>query len=264
MRKAPTRGTFRRLATTAHFRKPSDPIMLSRDALRSGAYLDSFRDLPTESLWSAARIEASLAATLAQRPDDSPVWVFAYGSLMWNPLIHFDARAAATLRDWHRSFCIRLVAGRGSPDSPGRMLALEPGGSAAGVALRLAPESMDEELRLIWIREMVAGSYLPTWAPITFEDGTRAHAIVFVADRAQPQYESDASVRTVVPLIAAARGHVGSNQDYVLDLEAALAEAGLTDGYIEQLATEIRAFSQRSPGSPGSPHATSAASCAAE
>jgi cation transport protein ChaC len=219
--------------------------MLSRDALRSGAYLDSFRDLLAESLWSAARIEASLEATLAQRPGIGPVWVFAYGSLMWNPLIHFDARTPATLYDWHRSFCIRLVAGRASPDTPGRMLALEPGGSAAGIALRLAPESANDELRLIWVREMVAGSYLPTWAPITFADGTRTHAIAFVADRQQPHYQSDASVHTVAPLIAAARGHVGTNQDYVLDLEAALAEADLKDRYIEQLAEAIRTLAQR-------------------
>jgi cation transport protein ChaC len=223
--------------------------MLSRDALRSGAYLDSFSDLPAESLWPAERIETSLKQTLAQRPpgESGPVWVFAYGSLMWNPLIHFDTRAAATLHDWHRSFCLRVIAGRGSPDTPGRMLALEPGGHAAGIALRLAPESMNEELRLVWIREMVAGSYLPTWAPITFADGTHTHAIAFVADRRQSQYEADASVHTVAPLIAIARGHHGTNQDYVLRLEAALTEAGLTDRYIERLADEIRHLSLRAP-----------------
>jgi glutathione-specific gamma-glutamylcyclotransferase len=216
--------------------------MLSRDALRSGAYLDSFRGLPAETLWTAPRIEASLAQTLMQRPhgDSGPIWIFAYGSLMWNPLIHFDARATATLHEWHRSFCLRVVAGRGSPDTPGRMLALEPGGSAAGIALRLVPDSMNEELRLVWIREMVAGSYLPTWAPITFADGTHTHAIAFVADRNQSQYEADASVRTVSPLIATAAGHHGTNREYVVRLEAALDEAGLTDLYIEQLAGEIR------------------------
>jgi glutathione-specific gamma-glutamylcyclotransferase len=219
--------------------------MLSRDALRSGAYLDSFSDLPMESLWTAPRIEASLAQTLAQRPagDNGPVWVFAYGSLMWNPLIDFDAQAIATLHGWHRSFCLRVIAGRGSPNAPGRMLALEPGGSAAGVALRLAPASMNEELRLVWIREMVAGSYLPTWAPIAFADGTRTHAIAFVADRGQSQYEADASIHTVAPLIATARGHHGTNREYLAKLEAALDEAGLSDPYIEQLAEEIRRLS---------------------
>jgi glutathione-specific gamma-glutamylcyclotransferase len=216
--------------------------MLSRDALRSGAYLDSFSDLQLDSLWSAERIEASLEHTLAHRPprDHGPIWIFAYGSLMWNPLIDFDARVAATLHDWRRSFCLRVTAGRGSPHAPGRMLALEPGGSAAGVALRLAPHSMAEELRLVWIREMVAGSYRPTWAPISFADGTHTHAVAFVADRSQSQYESDAAIHTVAPLIAEAHGHHGTNLDYLLKLETALHEAGLTDRYIEQLADEIR------------------------
>ncbi|GAB7521063.1 gamma-glutamylcyclotransferase [Paraburkholderia sp. 2C] len=216
--------------------------MLSRDALLSGAYLDSFSDLPMETLWTAPRIEASLAQTLAQRPhdDSGPIWVFAYGSLMWNPLIDFEARATATLHGWHRSFCLRVTAGRGSPDAPGRMLALEPGGSAAGIALRLAPASMNEELRLVWVREMVAGSYQPTWAPITFADGTHTHAIVFVADRTRSQYEADASVQTVAPLVATACGHHGTNREYVQSLAASLDKAGLTDRYVEQLAGEIR------------------------
>jgi cation transport protein ChaC len=219
--------------------------MLSRDTLHSGAWLESFRDLPADTLWSRERIEASLAQTLAQRPDQGPVWVFAYGSLMWNPLIHFDRQRAASLHGWHRSFCLRLLAGRASAAQPGRMLALEPGGRAQGTALRLAPRTMDEELRLVWIREMVAGSYRPTWASIAFDDGTHTQAIVFVADPTQPQYEADASVRTVAPLIAAARGPQGTNEDYLFRLEAALAAAGQTDHYIGQLSAEIRRIMQR-------------------
>jgi hypothetical protein len=114
--------------------------MLNRNAICSGAYLDSFDSLPGEMLWSLAQIDASLAQTLRQRPSDGDVWVFAYGSLMWNPISEFDCRRIATLHGWHRSFCIRLIAGRGTPEQPGRMLALEPGGSTQGVALRLSSE----------------------------------------------------------------------------------------------------------------------------
>jgi cation transport protein ChaC len=99
--------------------------MLSRDALRSGAYLDSFSDLPADTLCSIDHIEASLQETLARRPDEGPLWLFAYGSLMWNPLIHFDARTPAMLHDWRRSFCTRLVAGRGSADRQTRRTAAD-------------------------------------------------------------------------------------------------------------------------------------------
>src|ERR1700761_7484218 len=111
--------------------------MLNRTAISSGAYLESFESLPKDILWTQAQIDQSLAETMSRRPERGDLWVFAYGSLMWNPISEYDSRVIATLDDWHRSFCIRLVAGRGSPEKPGRMLSLEPGGTTEGVALRM-------------------------------------------------------------------------------------------------------------------------------
>lgn len=213
--------------------------MLTRDSIRSGLYLESL-ELPKELLWSQARIDSSLAAVINARPDMGAVWVFAYGSLMWNPLLEFDRREAATLHGWHRSFCMRSVAGRGSLVRPGRMLALEPGGTTQGVALRLAGPRRDEELRVVWTREMVSGSYRPTWAPVILADGTSTYAIAFVADPTRPLFEKDASVETTAPIIAAASGSFGSNADYVFQLEAALLTGGLRDPYVESLANTLR------------------------
>jgi len=213
--------------------------MLTRETINSGAYLGSF-GLPREVAWTQDQIEASLAETMRARPAGADVWVFAYGSLMWNPLLDFDRREIATLHGWRRSFCLRMTAGRGSPEVPGRMLALEAGGSTHGVALRLAAATLEEELRVLWIREMVTGSYLPTWAPLTLADGTGTAAIAFVANPARPQYEPDASVATVASIVAAASGAFGSNADYVLALECALSECALADGYIEALAAALR------------------------
>ncbi len=124
--------------------------MLTRQALDSGAYLEKFRSLP--NLWTSERIEASLAETLKQRPAcvNNDVWIFAYGSLMWNPMVDFDRREVATLHEWHRSFCLSMTIGRGSPERPGRMLALEAGGHTTGLALRLTPHTMHEDLKAVW------------------------------------------------------------------------------------------------------------------
>lgn len=213
--------------------------MLTRQAIHSGAYLEHFESLP--NLWSQERIEASLAETMRDRPADATdVWIFAYGSLIWNPTVNIDSQQAATLHDWHRSFCLRMVVGRGSPDKPGRMLALEAGGHTDGVALKLPHDAVNEELLLIWIREMVLGSYVPKWAPVTFNDGTRTHALAFVADTTRDQFESDSSVPTVAPLIASASGNLGTNVEYVHKLHAALDEYGLQDPYIDALSDAIK------------------------
>ncbi len=91
--------------------------MLTRQAIDSGEYLDHFESLP--NLWPIDRIERSLAETMKSRPagtDD--VWIFAYGSLIWNPMLHIDRRQVARLHGWHRSFCLRMDIGRARPLSP--------------------------------------------------------------------------------------------------------------------------------------------------
>jgi cation transport protein ChaC len=177
---------------------------------------------------------------MARRPEGGDVWVFAYGSLMWNPISRYDARRVSTLHGWHRSFCLRITAARGSPENPGRMLSIEAGGSTQGVAIRLCQSTLEEELRILWTREMVTGAYLPTWAPITLDDGTRTSAIAFVADPAQSQYEADVSTATIAPLMAVASGSFGTNAEYVFKLQWALAECGMNDPYIDEIASEIR------------------------
>ncbi|HLS43535.1 MAG TPA: gamma-glutamylcyclotransferase [Paenalcaligenes sp.] len=213
--------------------------MLSRDVLSSGAFLSFFQDLPGFAQWPAERIEASMQEMLAKRPEDSPVWLFAYGSLIWNPLIHFTKRSTALLEGWRRSFCLRLVAGRGSSEQPGRMMSLASGGTTSGLAIQLDESNLEEELRLVWVREMVGGAYCPVWAPVTLADGRVVQAIIFTANPKHPLHEPDDALETVAPLIAQASGPLGSNRDYVLKLDHALQEHGLCDAYIHALAGRL-------------------------
>jgi cation transport protein ChaC len=214
--------------------------MLTRQSIASGQYLDSFEHLPVNLRWSVERIAQSMADTLRAKPEGGAIWVFAYGSLLWNPLLEFVERQRATLIGWHRSFCLRMVAGRAHPDAPGRMLAVEPGGVTQGAAFRLDDQHATEELRLMWIREMVTGAYAPTWSPVTLGDGSTVLAIVFVANPSRPQYEADASVDAIAPMIGVARGQHGSNADYVFQLQAALRELGAHDSYVDALATALQ------------------------
>lgn len=211
---------------------------LNRNSLEDGSFAAKLQ-LPPDMLWSSSKLEESLAATLRQRPPGD-LWVFAYGSLMWNPLLHYAARENAVLDGWHRSFCLKTVAGRGTADRPGRMLALEAGGRTEGVALKLHEASAEFELKLLWAREMVAGSYVPRWETITLPGGERASAIVFVVNKDNPHYEPESAVTAIAPLIAAAGGSFGSNAEYVCHLDFALADAGLEDAYVDALVCELK------------------------
>jgi len=214
--------------------------MLTRDFLLKADCKTAFGSIEESLLWTCEQRAASLAAALACRPDNSPVWIFGYGSLMWNPVFESDEVASGTLQGWHRAFCLRLTAGRGTHHQPGRMLALKEGGKTSGLAFRLPEETLHEELELLWKREMVTGCYLPTWCDLALEDGRNVTALVFVMDPRHPLYESDSRATTIAPLIAHASGPLGTNAQYLFSLEQELSKRGMHDDCLTDLVQQVR------------------------
>lgn len=113
---------------------------------------------------------------------------------MWNPTLEFEESCTGMLVDWHRAFCLRLTAGRGTVCQPGHMLALKEGGRTTDVAYRLPDASLKQELSLLWKREMTTGCYLPTWCQLALDDGRTVSAPVFIMDPRHPLFESDTRV----------------------------------------------------------------------
>ena len=235
--------------------------ILTRERLLDGS-LRQVLPMPAHLVWSDAQLARSLSETLTCQPGradgDRPIWVFAYGSLIWNPLIATDAQCNATLAGWRRSFCMCTVAGRGRPEQPGRMLSLQPGGVTQGVALRVPPDQAAHELTLLWRREMGMGSYRPTWVELALEDGGAVQAIAFVANPTPPSHEPDDSVATVARRIAVACGAFGPNVDYLTALHAALQARGLHDAYVDAVMEAVRSLpaggdeALKAGGDPGS------------
>ena len=223
--------------------------MLTRDFLIQADCKTAFGDIEAALLWSAEQRAASLAATLACRPDSGPVWIFGYGSLMWNPALEFNESCTGTLVGWHRAFCLRLTAGRGTACQPGRMLALKEGGRTTGVAYRLPDETLEQELTLLWKREMITGCYLPTWCRLALDDGRTVNALVFIMDPRHALYESDTRAQVIAPLIAAASGPLGSNAQYLFSLEQELIKLGMHDDCLNDLVGKVRGLmSGEEPG----------------
>jgi glutathione-specific gamma-glutamylcyclotransferase len=216
----------------------------NRTSSSSWQYLEHFRHLPEHIRWSPAQIERSMGETMDLKPDNGAVWLFAYGSLIWNPVFRFEECRRATLQGWRRSFCLRITAGRASPLTPGRMLSVEPGGLTHGVAFRLPAASLGEELRLLWIREMPTGAYLPIWSSVKLDDETDATALIFVAREEHPFYVRDTSAISVAPLIATAAGPLGTNADYLFRLQAALADWRVSDDYVNALVDAVHQFNR--------------------
>ena len=99
---------------------------------------------------------------LAEVTNPDVIWVFGFGSLMWNPGFKPTERQPVTLRCYERKFHLWSTKGRGSQERPGLGLCLEPGkGSCRGIAYRLSPETRDKDLQYLWDREMTSGVYHP-------------------------------------------------------------------------------------------------------
>lgn len=217
--------------------------ILSRDALDDGSFRRKL-PVPPGMAWSDQQLDESLAEMLAARPPGA-AWVFGYGSLMWNPLLHVAEQRVATLEGWHRSFCLRTTVGRGRPEQPGRMLSLQPGGCVQGLALRLPDDAVERELRLLWQREMSLGAYRPLWAPVALRGGGTAQAVVFVARQEHPMFEPDDSVDTVARQVAVAVGAFGPNVEYLRALARTLADEGVHDPHVDALVQAVDALATR-------------------
>jgi len=190
----------------------------------------------------APRTDRELACSrlevLGSWPDDRDLWVFAYGSLMWNPAIRIAETAPAVLEGWQRSFCLDLPGGRGTPARPGLMCALVASGRCEGFVHRIAASDVESETGILWLREMAFGSYVATFAPVTVK-GLATDALLFVANPARiVRYDLAEQARR----IAAAEGPIGSNREYLFSLEKALAAAGLSDPYVSNLARQVRSL----------------------
>jgi glutathione-specific gamma-glutamylcyclotransferase len=195
---------------------------------------------PVPGYLSDAERALSLAATLAHPRARAPVWVFAYGSLIWKRGFPVAESRVGTLHGYHRQFCLLVKRFRGSPDAPGLMLGLERGGMCRGVVYRLADHERDEALRIIWAREILTAAYVPHWADVRTDEGP-VRAIVFVINRSHERYTGRLNEEAVAEALARARGHVGSCAEYLLETVTHLEELGIRDRRLWRLQAMVAA-----------------------
>lgn len=165
---------------------------------------------------------------------DSDIWIFAYGSLMWNPGFERAESHTVLLHGWHRSFCVYSHRYRGTPERPGLVLGLDRGGSCRGIAYRVARACARDTLAYLWDREMVLGVYRPRILHTRGPEGRLAcHA--FTVDRAHAQYAGGLPVEEMIRLIRQGVGMGGANREYLANTVRHLDVLGITGGPLRRL-----------------------------
>lgn len=170
------------------------------------------------------------------------MWVFGYGSLLWNPGFEVAEMRVATLHGYSRSFCMSSIHHRGTQENPGLVLALDeaPNTSCRGMAMRVSAGREDTTLAYLRERELISSAYLEKNLPVDFDDQTRVEAVTYVIDPHHVQYCGALPLERQAEIIAQAVGDRGPNTEYLFNTAAHLHEIGLHDPDLDWLADRVR------------------------
>jgi cation transport protein ChaC len=169
------------------------------------------------------------------------LWVFGYGSLMWNPgFPHVEVRPAL-LRGYHRAFCIWSTNYRGTPERPGLVLGLDRGGSCRGVAFRVSATDVAAATDYLMRRELDGYVYHPRQLSVAI-DGGPVTALTFVADRAADCYAGKLSPERIAEVIRRGVGNSGRNRDYLIDTLQHMDELGIPDRGLHRVLALVEGY----------------------
>ena len=167
------------------------------------------------------------------------LWVFAYGSLMWNPGFDFAESAPATLYGYHRALCIYSRIYRGTAERPGLVLGLDRGGACRGIAYRVPAPTTASVFDYLEQRERSRGEYVPRRCPVRLEDRV-VPALAYIANRAHYDYARALGLAEMAPLVRRGTGRHGRNVDYLANTLRHLEALGVHDSRLQQLLTMVR------------------------
>ena len=196
------------------------------------------QDITGEAALPAPELTAEFAECLSRCAE---VWIFGYGSLMWDPGFAYAEAQPALLRGYHRSFCVYSHRYRGTPDCPGLVLGLDRGGACHGIAFRVPAADVAGALHYLWEREMGNRTYHLKEVAVQLPDAT-VKARAFVVDRQHRNYAGRLSLDETARLILQGIGARGPCRQYLENTVCELRKLGLVDGPLHRLEAKVRAL----------------------
>lgn len=187
---------------------------------------------------TVTELEQSMWQSLQHWDQNSDLWVFAYGSLVWRPDFEYVERRTATLNGFHRSLCLWSRINRGTPETPGVVFALDQGGTCDGVIYRIAADQVKTIFPPLWQREMPSGAYNPKWVDC-HSHGEIFSALAFVIDPQNDGYVPSMPIEQLREVIHRAHGINGPCIEYVLQTAHALKHANIADPKLELLVQHL-------------------------
>lgn len=211
------------------------PLSLTLDLIARAHPTPVADDASALHLISDLDLAPGLDRMLRHRPtENGGLWVFGYGSLIWQPEFAVAERRVGTVRGYHRRFCLLQRRFRGSRERPGLVLALDRGGICRGIVFRLRGSDPVETLMPVWRREMRGGGYAGRWVVVETPTGP-VSALTFVVNRASDRYTGRLAEEEIADRIATGAGHLGPSAEYLFRTAQACADAGILDDHLWRL-----------------------------
>lgn len=232
--------------------KPAEQSELRGTWARVAAWDERARRLGHPPGWrlSNEQLETTRRALLGSHIDaGQDLWVYGYGSLMWDPGFHFAELRLAHLPGYARRFTYWTRIARGTPERPALMLTLEPqaeAGHCTGLAFRIAGDVTETETAMLWRREMIRNGYCPTLLPLSTPQGP-VQALVFACNAAHADYAGPMSLDDTAAVIATAVGAGGTNREYLELMARQLGELQIHDDYVAELVRRVRRIGGEPP-----------------
>ena len=193
---------------------------------------------PVALVACSAHSLALLQATrqqLAERLDrGGQFWLYAYGSLLWRPQFEPVEIRSARLWGHHRALRMRSRVNRGSPECPGLVFALLPGGSCVGQVHRARGEEALSQLDALWEREMPNGVYTPRWLRCHTQGGP-VEALAFTLDPAHPSHTGRLDDAAHLAIFRSAEGRYGRTVEYLDRTAQCLQALSIRDAEVSRL-----------------------------
>ncbi len=175
-----------------------------------------------------------LERALAEWGGEKDLWIFGYGSLIWRPDFAFAEQRLARVHGWHRALKMWSRVNRGTPECPGLVLGMFPGGSCRGMVFRVERAHARQVMVNLWQREMPTGVYDPRWLPCMTPLGT-VHALAFTLSRSSPNHTGELSEDEYRRIFSEASGRYGTTLDYAQATYDGLRRLGIEDRALARL-----------------------------
>ena len=170
------------------------------------------------------------------------MWVFGYGSLLWNPGFTYQHHKLARLNGYRRSFCMSSIHHRGTKDDPGLVLALDKSESSAcyGLVFNVAQKDEQDTLAYLRERELNSSAYMEVFVELIDKEGVKDIAIAYIIDQSHVQYCAGITLAQQAKIISSAVGERGPNAEYLFNTVAKLKSLDISDDELEWLEADVR------------------------